>query len=206
MNKVHALTLLTCLAMFAGCSRNEPPAAQPPTDNKSAHSMFGRIASNATEQVREQMENHNITLKGIGSQAKAEITPQGDLLLEGKKVAITDAQRALLMKYRTGIIAVATTGVDIGMQGADFGVHAASKALHGVFSGNTDRVNAEIDAEASQFEAKARRICDHLAPLLDTQQKLVAQLPEFKPYAKMEQSDIDDCGKDAGEAVASSTP
>ena len=42
-----------------------------------------------------------------------------------------------------------------------------------------------------------------LPALLSSQQALAASLPAFKPYARMTQSDIDDCGKDVkGKGVA----
>src|SRR3546814_2428544 len=84
------------------------------------------------------------------------ITPQGDLLIGGKEVATDEAQRALLLEYRAGIIAVAAAGTDIGMKGADFGLRTAGKALRGVFSGNSDEIEAEIEADAREFEAQAR--------------------------------------------------
>jgi len=32
--------------------------------------------------------------------------------------------------------------------------------------------------------------------MLDTQRKLAAAVPEFKPYADMTQDDVDDCARD----------
>src|SRR3546814_15966897 len=86
------------------------------------------------------------------------------------------------------------------MKGADFGLRTAGKALRGVFSGNSDEIEAEIEADAREFEAQARKICEHLSPMLETQQQLVETLPEFKPYATMDQSDIEDCLDEIGRA------
>src|SRR3546814_13713536 len=80
-------------------------------------------------------------------------------------------------------------GTDIGMKGADFGLRTAGKALRGVFSGNSDEIEAEIEAAAREVEAQARKICEHLSPMLETQQRLVEPLPEFKPYPPMDQPD-----------------
>src|SRR3546814_4115867 len=88
---------------------------------------------------------------------------------------------------------------------ADFGLRTAGKALRGVFSGNSDEIEAEIEADAREFEAQARKICEHLSPMLETQQQLVETLPEFKPYATMDQSDIDDCLDDTQGAGAAAT-
>ena len=201
MTKPHAILLLACLALLGGCNRNEPPAAQAPADG-SADTALGRTLGKVAEKVRTKLENENITLSSSDAAVKAEITPQGDLLIDGKKVATDEAQRTLLLEYRAGIIAVAAAGTDIGMKGADFGLRTAGKALRGVFSGNGDQVEAEIEADAREFEAQARKICEHLAPLLETQQQLATQLPEFRPYATMDQSDIDDCLDDTRGAGA----
>ena len=206
MTRAHAITLLACLALAAaGCSRDQPSAAQAPQGSASsdpASRALGKVAS----KVRSKLESQNITLKSVDKHGKAEITPRGDLIVEGKAIAINGAQRKLLLQYRAGIIDIAAAGTDIGMQGADFGMRAAGKALRGVLSGNGEQVEAEIEAEARAFEAQAQRICGHLPPLLEAQQQLVAQLPELAPYAKMEQSDIDDCLQDTADAATASAP
>ena len=38
----------------------------------------------------------------------------------------------------------------------------------------------------------------HLALALAVALPLAASLPEFKPYARLSQADVDDCGKDVG--------
>src|SRR3546814_573398 len=204
MTKPYVVLLLACLVLLGACSRDEPPAAQAPA-NESADTALGRTLGKVAEKVRTKLEHENITLSSSDAEAKAEITPQGDLLIDGKKVATDEAQRALLLEYRAGIIAVAAAGTDIGMKGADFGLRTAGKALRGVFSGNSDEIEAEIEADAREFEAQARKICEHLAPMLETQQQLVETLPEFKPYATMDQSDIDDCLDDTQGAGAAPT-
>src|SRR3546814_286409 len=200
MTKPYAVLLLACLVLLGACSRDEPPAAQAPA-NESADTALGKVA----EKVRTKLEHENITLSSSDAEAKAEITPQGDLLIGGKEVAPDEAQRALLLEYRAGIIAVAAAGTDSWMKGADFGLRTAGKALRGVFSGNSDEIEAEIEADAREFEAQARKICEHLSPMLETQQQLVETLPEFKPYATMDQSDIDDCLDDTQGAGAAAT-
>jgi hypothetical protein len=151
------------------------------------------VVAEVMDRAREDMATRNLTISDGNGGTKAEITPQGDLLLAGTKVDVNDRPRALLVKYRRGGLAGATAGADIGAQGADFGLRTAGKAVRGALSGNGDQVEAEIEAEARKFEAHARKICDRLPPLLETQQQLATQLPAFKPYATMDQSDIDDC-------------
>jgi len=202
--KTHAIALLACLAFAAGCGRDTPDAHDPQgttAADRAVDRTLGKIAA----KIRAKLETQNITLKSVDGHGKAEITPQGDLVVEGRTVAVDAAQRKLLLQYRNGIIDIATAGTDIGMEGAGFGLRTAGKALRGALSGNSDDIDAEIEADARKFEASARRICDHLPPLLNAQQQLVAQLPEFAPYAKMEQSDIDDCLDDTEGAIEAAT-
>jgi len=52
-----------------------------------------------------------------------------------------------------------------------------------------------VNAEAGKIEAQAKQLCTLLPGMMAKQQALAAAVPEFKPYATMDQSDIDDCGK-----------
>ncbi|MGN7725040.1 hypothetical protein ACTJIL_04340 [Luteimonas sp. 22616] len=197
MTKTHVIALLACLLLAGGCQRQQATdthaSAGDDASQDASPSAISRVVAKAMDRAREQMATRNLTISDDNGGTKAEITPQGDLLVGGDKVEVTDQQRALLVEYRSDVIAIATAGADIGAQGADFGLRTAGKALRGALSGNGDQVEAEIEAEARKFEAHARKICDRLPPLFDTQQQLAAQLSAFKPYATMTQSDIDDC-------------
>lgn len=204
MTKTHATALLACLVLASGCQREESTGKQAAAGDKASQdaspdatrSAIGRVVAKAMDRAREEMATRNLTISDDNSGTKAEITPQGDLLVAGEKIPANDRQRALLVKYRGEVIAIATAGADIGAQGADFGVRTAGKALRGALSGNGDQVEAEIEAEAREFEARALEICDRLPPMLESQQQLAEQLPAFRPYATMTQADVDDCRKD----------
>lgn len=198
-----AMALLGCLPLLAACDRQPDP---PPAAGNEPTSALGRTVKKATDQAREKLANSNISLsdnlqiningrsvRRSGNQPKAEITPQGDLLIENKAVAITPAQRALLLQYRQHVIALAEAGMEIGVQGADLGMKAASEAIRGIFGGDTTQIEQRVEAEAAKIEAAARGLCRQLPELLATQQQLAASLPAFRPYATMEQSDVDDC-------------
>src|SRR3546814_10645088 len=86
MTKPYVVLLLACLVLLDACSRDEPPAAQAPA-NESADTALGRTLGKVAEKVRTKLEHENITLSSSDAEAKAEITPQGDLLIDGKKVA-----------------------------------------------------------------------------------------------------------------------
>lgn len=196
ISSITATGLLCCLALLGACGRQDDSAAKARRDSESARSALGGVVGKAMDEVRGHLETRDVTISDDNSGTEARITPQGGLLVDGDKVPVDDQQRALLLKYRAEIIALATAGADIGVDGADFGMHAAGKALGGVLSGNGDQVDKEIEAEAREFEERARKICDLMPPMLETQRKLAAGLPAFRPYATMDQSDIDDCRND----------
>jgi hypothetical protein len=130
------------------------------------------------------------------SRPKAVITPQGDLLIAGKKVEATPEQHAMLLDYRQQIVGIADAGMDIGASGADLGASAAKQAIWGALTGKSDKeIEAAIKPQTDQIQAAAARLCQRMPDLLASQQKLAAAMPEFRPYATMTQKDVDDCGK-----------
>ncbi|MGH8235108.1 MAG: hypothetical protein ACREPU_13080 [Rhodanobacteraceae bacterium] len=153
------------------------------------------------DRASEKLRTENITISDrddTGSLPKAQITPQGDLLIAGNAVSITPAQRSMLLDYRRQVVAIATQGMAIGKQGAALGMHAAGEALAGVFSGKSkEQIQQQVQAQASGIKRSAARLCARLPGLMTSQQKLAASLPEFRPYATMTQKNIDDCRKDA---------
>lgn len=198
-----ALALLGCLPLLAACNRQHDPS--PPAGNEPT-SALGGIVKKATDQARENLANNNINLSDQfhiningrsvgrpGGLPKAEITPQGDLLVENKAVVTTPAQRKLLLQYRQHLIGLAEAGMEIGVQGADLGMKAAGEAIRGALGGNAAQSERRVEAEAAKIEAAALRLCRQLPALLATQQALAATLPDFRPYARMDQSDIDEC-------------
>ena len=48
--------------------------------------------------------------------------------------------------------------------------------------------------------AAAAKLCQRMPDLLSAQQKLATAMPEFRPYATMQQKDVDDCGKNMTDA------
>jgi hypothetical protein len=158
------------------------------------------------EKARETLGKENLSIgDGDKNLPKAEITPQGDLLIGGTKVDVNEQQHALLETYRAQLLAVAQSGMDVGVQGADIGLKAAGEALKGVFNGDTKQIEAKIAPQVEKLKIEALALCNHLPGLLDAQTKLAAALPAFKPYATMSISDIDDCKKDVSDTSNSST-
>ena len=196
-------SLLVALPLLAACNANERAAEADVA--KAEKSVISEAIHDAITEAKKEIDHGNISLSDDGK-PKAEITPQGDLLIAGKKVEVTAAQRAVLADYRTQVEGVAEAGMEIGAQGADLATKAVGEALKGVFTGNADQVEQRVEAEAEKIKASARKLCDRLPALLAAQQKAAAAVPEFAPYATMDQKDVDECMEDHDLKVAAKAP
>lgn len=200
---MNALRVFQAFALFCGlgalsaCGSGQPSSTPA---SSSSNSFVANAIDHAMDRAKEKLRTENITLSNhddTSSLPKAQLTPQGDLLIAGKAVPVTPAQRSMLLDYRQQLVAIAMQGMAIGKQGAALGMHAAGEALAGVFSGKSkEQIQQQVKAQAAGIKQSASKLCSHLPALMTSQQKLVAALPAFKPYATMTQHDIDDCMKD----------
>lgn len=196
MNLLRLLpATLLCLPLIACGGPSSTPDKTVGKSVAEATSGVGQTVKNAMDDARKDIAQGNIKVSA-DQQPRAEITPDGHLLIGGKDVPTSDAQRRQLLEYRGHVVAIAMDGMDVGLAGAKLGASAAGEALKGIFSGDSEGVEKRINAEAARIEAQAKRICERLPAMLASQQALAAALPAFKPYATMDQGDVDDCGKD----------
>lgn len=137
----------------------------------------------------------NLKLTASGH-PRAEVSAKGDFIVDGKPVPVNDQQRALLVAYHRELGGIADAGIATGKEGAKLAGKAVGAAVKGIFSGDPDRIDREMEAEAKKVEAEAMKICDRLPGLYKAQQDLATALPAFQPYAGMEPADIEDCRND----------
>jgi uncharacterized membrane protein len=125
-------------------------------------------------------------------------------LIEGKAVVVTPSQRQQLLAYRGQIIGVADAGMALGAKGADMAGDAIGGVVGAIFGGKDGEKALEqrMEVQGKKIEAEALKLCTQMPALLASQQALSASMPEFKPYARMTQEDIDDCGKNDKPNVA----
>ena len=205
--------MLVGLPLVGAC--NQQPAATAPekvvkVEKDKPQTLIGKTVAREIDKARKELGTGNISLNGHDvtingrdyartdndTRPKAEITPQGDFLLDGKAVAVNPAQRAMLLQYRGQIIAIADAGMTLGSKGAELAGKAVGESLGALFSGDADAIGKRVEAEADKLKAEVKLLCGQLPPMLATQQQLAASLPQFKPYATMTQDDVDDCARD----------
>lgn len=227
-----SLTTAILLALsLAACKQSPPPAAPStpfPATGASAstdaepETFLGRKVKEAIDEARTKLRNENLSLNGnmnfsrgsvtIGgdkgtsdTRPRGEITPAGDLLIDGRKIDVTPQQHAMLVQYRGHILEIAEAGMAIGIAGAELGGKALSGVAGAIFGGKQVQQDfeARMKAEGERLEEEGRKLCEKMRPLLAQQQALAASLPAFKPYATMTEKDVDDCAKDGGAVLTS---
>jgi hypothetical protein len=216
MRKPSMLCIASAAVMLAACSSGNAPAStsSPAAGASSTPSLVAGVVDHALDRAEAKLRTGNITISGRdgfvvmsdtdtndnrpSTLPKAQITPQGDLLIGDKPVALTPAQRAMVLDYREQLIEIGAQGIAIGKQGAALGMSAASEAIAGVFSGKPEQeVRQHVEAKASGIREAAAKLCDRMPALMASQLKLAAALPAFKPYATLTPAKIDECRKDA---------
>lgn len=184
--------LLALLPLAGACSPSPTPA-----NDEARTGVVASVMDKATREARRALASEPIQVgKSLEGLPKATISPEGELLIDDKEVPATAEQRRLLLEHRANIVAVAEAGILIGTRGADLGLKAASGALAHAFSGGSSDFDARMEAEGEKIREAARELCNQLPPLLDSQQRLAAAMPEFVPYATMTQQQVDDCLED----------
>lgn len=188
-----ALVLAPAIAFTSTAAAHDPKTNDPSTDE--SPSFISETIDQALAEAQHELESGNLPLESHDhDDSKAYITPQGELIIDEKTIATTDAQRALLLEYRQQIIRIAKAGIEIGKQGASLAKHAMGQALWAVFTGTTDAFEKRMEAEGRKIEHTAMtQLCPQLPRLLAAQQALAESLPEFRPYARMDDDDIKDC-------------
>lgn len=136
---------------------------------------------------------------------RAEITPDGDLLIDGKAVTIDAGQRRQLLAYRGLVVEIAKAGIDIGQKSAEAALQVVDGSTLGLlFSAMTGSLERRIERTVrEQVEPGVRGICRLLPRVMDSQQRLSASVPQFGPYANLEADDVADCENDVRREFAS---
>lgn len=216
MKTLHLLaaSLALCLAL--------PLAAQAgPGDQGMAAEMQQELAG-AREEVRVELAkarkelltgdlrlDNNLQFGRHGKRkadvAEATITAQGDFLVAGKAQAIDAHQRRQLLAYRQQVVGIALTGIEAGQEAADAALDAVGGNFLGIlFNALSGRLEYKVERVVQQkIRPMVLSICRELPALMASQQQLADGVPAFRPYATLEQRDIDQCESDMRREFAS---
>lgn len=183
---VLARTLLVlALALAAsGCSEQIGQAAEEARQSIAAATAEGSAALAAIDEARKKLHEGNLRIGAGGPGPVAEISPQGDLLIDGVPLPLSEAQRAAVQAYRTQLLAVTDAGMAIGQDGIALAGQAVTAAVAGVLGGTVAEAGARIEAEAQKMQAAGLALCDEMQGLALAQDQLALLLPEFRPYAQ----------------------
>lgn len=166
---------LLCIALLAGCQRD--------ADTASKRVLF------------QHFEVNNGALVTVHSRTTSDATVNaaGDLVIAGKPVATTPAQRQLLQRYYTEVQGIRSDAIATGKQGMALASKALGEVIGGLMAGNPDRIGGRIDKEASKMEDRAQQICTRLGAIRSAQEALATELPAFRPYATIRAEQVTDC-------------
>lgn len=164
-------------------------------------------------QARADLDSENLSLDGLkfgkherkeANLPKGEITPRGDLLIDGKAVALDAGQRQQMLDYRTQVIVIAKTGLDAGERAAMLAIEATDVSLFRLIVGGlTGSLERRVEATVQrELQPMVLQICHRLPQLRDSQQALAASVPEFRPYATLDSDDVGNCERDLRKDLA----
>lgn len=215
MTLFRTTTLCLCLTL--------PLAAQArPSDDAGIRSGIHQELADARDEVRtdlaearKELETGNLQLNDSlrfggrhhdeSTLPGAEITPEGDLLIDGKAQRIDAGQRRQLLAYRKQVVAVALSGIETGQVAAEAALDAVDGSwISLVFGAMTGSLERRVERVVKQqVEPTVLAICRQLPALRESQQQLASSLPQFQPYATLEPRDIEDCEDDIRNEFAS---
>lgn len=203
--KIQAMrTLLaTSVLTLAACQPGNGPVAKGIDQAQKGLQQASAEMEKAQDKITEAQRKLTLETMSLSDGAhgtpKGEVTATGELLIDGKPVAMSPEQKILGQAYRTQLQGVASDGIAIGMAGAQVGIDAAAGALKSLLGGQpAEEIGKQAQATAEEkIKPQVEKLCARLPELLKAQEAWAAAQPEFRPYARMDQSDVDDC-KDKG--------
>ena len=122
-----------------------------------------------------------------------------------KAVAVDASQRRQLLDYRKQVIGIARTGIDAGERAAMVAIDLTNVSLFRlIVGGMTGSLERRVEASVKRdIEPAVLQICRQLPQLRDSQQALATSVPEFRPYATLDEDDVRDCERDVRDELAS---
>ena len=188
MNARHFAPLLLALSAPALL------ACGGPAETESDKSGWAGIAETARAEIREEMATQTLDIgEGVKGLPRAGLTPQGDLVIDGKTITLSAEQRTKLLDFRTQLAGVAEAGAEVGLQGAAIATTAMKEAAKAALTGDKASIEERMKGSTDAIQASAKALCARLPALLASQRAAAEAVPEFRPYATMDEQDINEC-------------
>ncbi|QWP75184.1 hypothetical protein J5226_16320 [Lysobacter sp. K5869] len=137
------------------------------------------------------MAGDRLQVRGGGQ--RAEIGPDGAIAIDGKALALNPAQQAAGRAFYVEAVGIRSDGAAIGKAGAAMAGQVLSTVAQDLRSGHTDQTGSKVEAQAAKLEEQAMRICQRVGTLRVAQEQLVAQVPQFAPFARKNLTTGDEC-------------
>jgi hypothetical protein len=147
---------------------------------------------------------HRVGKRDDNNLPPAHITPSGDLVIDNTTVAVSAIQRSLLLDYRRQVIDLAKAGIDTGEKVAMAALEVTDVSLFrlitSAMSGSLERrIERTVKRELAPMAAQ---ICGRLPRLLAAQHVLTVSVPQFQPYATLDQPSVDGCESEFTRSLA----
>ncbi|WP_225763651.1 hypothetical protein [Stenotrophomonas sp. Marseille-Q4652] len=209
MTRFNSFVLAALLAL--------PLAAQAGSEPESIRGEIKREMANSRAEVRAELAKARAELEsedlsvgngisfGKRSDSRrdadlpaAHITPAGAFVVDGKTVPTTAEQRRLLLAYRRQVLDVARAGIDVGEKAAMMALDVTDTSLFSLIAGAmTGSLERRIEKVVKQeLQPLVATICSRLPAVMASEQALAGSLPQFQPYARLAQDDLDDCERE----------
>ena len=127
-----------------------------------------------------------------GDRSQAEIDPAGGLKIRGKDVALTDAQRRLLVQYSQNLRDMEKRGDAADQQAWNMAPGIVGTALADLFTGASQKqIDQDANKAAEPLKQEFLKLCDSVKAQRKVQDEISDALPDFKPYAVISAHDTE---------------
>jgi DUF2884 family protein len=139
---------------------------------------------------------HDDVVVTADDDTKARITPEGTLVVDGRRIRLSEAQRQGFAHYNATLRLIKDQAVAAGASGAGLAAHAIGEVIAALAAGEPDRAeHHRVRARAEKIKDSVRAICEEMRNLQLLQNTLARSVPEFEPYAVIHM-DEEDCHVD----------
>jgi hypothetical protein len=123
------------------------------------------------------------------------VASDGTLTIDGKPIALTPTQNEHLRAYFGAAEALRKDAFATGMAGLATAGTAITSVVKGLASGEPDKIDRDVNAQAAKVEVAATKICADLGELQVHQDAIAADLAVFRPYATLTAQDARKCDR-----------